>query len=55
LALLDANNNGIVVSSLHSRANTRVYSKEIKNGQSVSKLTEEEKQALQEADLKIGE
>ncbi len=50
LVLLDGNNNGIIISSLHTREGTRVYSKKIKNGDSAEhKLTEEEKQALKNA------
>ncbi len=32
VSLLDENGNGIVISSLHSRENTRVYAKKIENG-----------------------
>lgn len=49
LALLDGKNNGIVISSLHSREATRIYTKSIENGQSKSQLTEEEKQAIEKA------
>jgi hypothetical protein len=49
VALLDANANGFVFSSLHGRDGCRVYSKDIKAGKSKSKLTEEEQQALNEA------
>lgn len=46
LALLDAHDNGFVISSLHGREGTRVYAKNIQNGKSQAKLTEEEIQAL---------
>jgi len=49
LALLNARNDGIVISSLHGRDGTRVYSKSIKNGKSATKLTEEEKEAIEKA------
>src|SRR5687768_7733530 len=41
LALLDAQDNGVVISSLHGREGTRVYAKEVKAGESESKLTQE--------------
>lgn len=49
LALLDGHDNGIVLSSLHGRGGTRVYTKTISKGQSESTLSDEEKQALKEA------
>jgi hypothetical protein len=49
LALLDAHLNGILISSFHGREGTRIYSKEIKNAKCKAKLTEEEKQALEQA------
>lgn len=49
MALLDANNNGLVVSSLFSRTDNRVYGKPIANGQSKYLLSEEEKQAIEKA------
>jgi hypothetical protein len=49
LALLNDADDGIVISSLHGREGTRVYSKEIKSGLSESKLTEEEITAIKEA------
>lgn len=49
LCLLDGNNNGVLVDSLHSRTNTRIYSKYIRNGESDSKLSTEENQCLQDA------
>lgn len=50
LALLDGKNSGIVISSLHTREGTRIYSKPISKGQSDKyTLTEEEKQAIKEA------
>lgn len=49
LALLNQDGNGVVISSLHSRQGTRIYAKNIKQGQSDSKLTEEEQQAISSA------
>jgi hypothetical protein len=49
LALLNAHNDGVVISSLHGREGTRVYSKVIKGGESESKLTAEEVEAVQQA------
>lgn len=49
LALLNNHNDGVIVSSLHNREGTRIYSKSIKAGNSESKLTEEEIQAIKEA------
>ena len=48
-ALLDANGDGVVVSSLHARALTRVYGKAVTGGKSEAALSEEESQALREA------
>jgi len=49
IALLDYYNNGLVISSLHSREGTRVYTKPIKKGQSEYSLSEEEKEAINKA------
>jgi hypothetical protein len=49
LALLDADDNGIVVSSLHSRQATRLYLKAITAGHSDQALSEEETEALRQA------
>lgn len=49
IALLDGDNNGIVVTSLYGRESNRVYAKPIKNGQSTYLLSEEEKRAIVEA------
>ena len=49
LALLDADDNGIVLSSLHSRQTTRVYIKAITDGQPDQTLSDEENRALRQA------
>lgn len=46
LALLDAHDNGVIITSMHGREQNRIYSKNIINGNSEIQLTEEEKQAL---------
>lgn len=50
LALLDGKDNGITISSLHTREGTRIYSKPITKGESEKyTLTEEEKSAIKAA------
>jgi len=50
IAFLDAADNGLVVSSLHSREGTRVYMKPIEEGMSEKyKLTKEEEEAINRA------
>ncbi|HTC86555.1 MAG TPA: DUF4446 family protein [Candidatus Acidoferrum sp.] len=46
LALLDADEDGFVISSLHARAMTRVYAKALTAGRSEGALSEEEAEAL---------
>lgn len=46
LAILDANDSGIIITSLHTRDRTRVYMKDIKRGKSAYQLSQEEKKAL---------
>ena len=46
LALLDQHGDGLVMSSLHARAGTRVYGKAIAKGRSEAALSEEEAEAL---------
>lgn len=53
LALLDGGSNGIVISSLYSREGTRIYTKPIKNSESSYHLTEEEKEAISQANQKL--
>ncbi|MEO8066008.1 MAG: DUF4446 family protein [Candidatus Doudnabacteria bacterium] len=50
LTMLDAADNGIIISSLHGREGTRIYAKSVKGGLSESQLTEEEKEAIKNAD-----
>lgn len=50
LCLLDSDNCGVIITSLHNRDFTRVYAKSIKNGQpDATTLTAEEKTALKNA------
>ncbi|KKT56121.1 MAG: hypothetical protein UW81_C0040G0005 [Candidatus Giovannonibacteria bacterium GW2011_GWC2_44_9] len=49
LALLNEKNDGLVISSLYGREMNRVYAKPIESGASQYQLTEEEKQAIQNA------
>ena len=49
VAMLDANNDGVIFSSIFARADSRSYIKPIKNGSSEYLLTDEEKGVLKEA------
>lgn len=46
LALLDENNNGFIINSVHSTEGCYSYTKEIKNGQSDISLGKEEAEAM---------
>lgn len=46
LALLDAHDTGVVITSMHGREQNRIYAKQIVRGQSETQLTEEERQAI---------
>jgi hypothetical protein len=46
LALLDAQGDGVVISSLHSRSGTRVYGKTVTAGRSETQLSTEEAEAM---------
>ncbi len=49
IALLDNNNDGVVITSLYSREGNRVYGKPIKNGISQYSLSKEEIKAIEKA------
>ena len=49
VALLDSHNNGVVMSSIFGREDSRSYVKPIETGTSTYQLTAEEEQALREA------
>lgn len=46
LAILDGEDTGVLITSLHTRDRTRVYMKDVKNGLSNVELSSEEKKAL---------
>ncbi len=47
LVILDNSNSGVIITSLHNRNNTRIYAKQIKNGQeNGATLSREEKIAV---------
>jgi hypothetical protein len=49
LALLNADNNGFVVTSYYHRETSRVYAKPIEQGQSKYQLSKEEQEAINQA------
>lgn len=49
IALLDQGGTGVVVSSLHGRAETRIFAKQVTNGRSRHALSDEEQQAIRTA------
>ena len=49
LAILNGKMDGMVMTSLHSRASTRIYLKDIKSGRSELELSKEEAKVLKEA------
>lgn len=49
IALLDAQNDGVVLSSLYGRNESRTYAKPIKAGKSTYQLSDEEKEAIARA------
>jgi hypothetical protein len=53
IALLDGNNNGFVLSSIFGRNESRSYAKPVVKGTSSYFLTDEEKQALEQAMEKV--
>lgn len=54
LALLDAKDTGVVISSLHTRTGTRWYAKSVINGKGTEyELSDEEKKALKESKFLI--
>ena len=46
IAMLDAQDNGIVLNGIYSRDGSYVYSKPVTNGQSTYQLSDEEKEAI---------
>jgi len=49
LALLDESDDGLVISSLHSRTGTRIYAKAVVNGKADASTSPEETRAIEEA------
>jgi hypothetical protein len=49
LALLDESDDGLVISSLHSRTGTRIYAKAVSNGKADATTSPEETQAIDQA------
>lgn len=49
VAILDGNNSGFVISSLHSRNGTRIYAKQIVVGKESHQLSKEEKEVVDKA------
>lgn len=52
LAILDRQDSGVIITSLHTRDRTRVYMKDIKKGKSHFELSDDERKALSEAQKK---
>lgn len=52
VAVLDAGDTGVVLTSIHTRDRTRVYAKVIRRGKSSTELSSEEKKAVVEAQRK---
>lgn len=55
LALLDEENNGVVLNGIYSRETSNIYAKPVVNGKSSYKTTEEEEEALKRAMQNINE
>ena len=53
LAILDGNDSGVVITSLYTREENRVYGKSVKEGKSEYQLSEEEKRAIDKAKSEI--
>ena len=49
LAILDENNNGVVLNGIYSREMSNIYAKAVEKGTSIHTLSEEEKEAIQKA------
>jgi len=49
VALLDAEGSGVVLSSLHGRADTRIFAKSVQAGRSKHALSDEEQDAIRKA------
>jgi len=49
LALLDENNDGVVLNGIYSREMSNIYAKPVEKGKSAYTISEEEQQAIQKA------
>ncbi len=49
VALLNDNSDGIVITSINGRQDTRCYAKQVQRGTSIHNLSDEEEQAIREA------
>ena len=47
LALLNDNNDGVLLNGIYSREMSNIYAKQVKEGKTNNKLSEEEEQALE--------
>jgi len=52
IALLDDNNDGLIITSLYSKDGNRVYSKPVKGGNSEYELSGEERKSIEKAQKK---
>ena len=48
-ALLDGNGDGVVITSINGRQDTRCYAKRVQGGTSIHNLSDEERQAIRDA------
>ena len=46
IALLDKNDDGVIVTSIYSKERSRIFAKPIENGQSTYKLSQEEEETI---------
>ena len=49
MTLLDGNNNGVCISSVYGRSESRIFSKPIVKGKSLAGLSQEEMESLNDA------
>lgn len=54
LALLDENNDGVVLNGIYAREMSNIYAKPIKNGKSTYTVSDEEQQAIEQA-MQVGD
>ena len=52
LALLNDNNDGVILNGIYSREMSNIYAKQVKNGKTNNKLSNEEMEALEKAMFK---